>query len=368
MNAFRPTQDFLKHCLMKPKDVPPITTDIKVIGTFNPAAVFYGDSIALIVRVAIAYKHNTQDKVVYLTYEDGVLHFHRLERSRTDTADPRVFISNDSRELTLSSLSYLQLFWLRDVHLPCNEWRLEPSVRIMPAAPTESFGIEDPRCTQIGDRFFITYTSVSRHGPSTSLMTTSNFRKFDRHGVIFPCENKDVVIFPTQAGRRIHALHRPVNRTPFCKPEMWSASSSDGFHWGKHKPLVLDKQHTGLDRVGGGTPPVDVNGRYIALYHSSELPRDGQRVGTYFGSTIEFSLSEENVSVVSSSASPFIYPDQKWEMEGFVPRVVFPTALLVKEQRALIFYGAADENVAVAETDTCSLLASLDAKLTSASL
>lgn len=365
MNVYRPTQDCLKFCLMKPRDVPPIHSDIKVIGTFNPAAIFFDDSIALLVRVAIAYKHNTPDKVVYLTYEDSELQFHWLERSATDTADPRVFISNDSKELTLSSLSYLQLFWLRDVHLPCSEWRLEPSVRIMPSAPTEAFGIEDPRCTKIGDRFFITYTSVSRHGASTSLITTSDFRKFDRCGVIFPCENKDLALFPRHSGRKLYALHRPVNRTPFCKPEMWSASSPDGLHWGSHQPLVLDRLGTDLDRVGGGTPPVDINGRYIALYHSSELPCEGQRVGTYFGSTIEFSITDDGVSVVSTSVNPFIYPDQPWEMEGFVSRVVFPTALLVKEQRALIFYGAADENVAVAETETSSLLASLSGNLTS---
>ena len=45
-------------------------------------------------------------------------------------------------------------------------------------------------------RFYFTYVAVSRHGPATALASTTDFRTFERHGVIFCPENKDVVLFP----------------------------------------------------------------------------------------------------------------------------------------------------------------------------
>src|SRR5690606_8587795 len=38
-------------------------------------------------------------------------------------------------------------------------------VTIRPEGEAEEFGVEDPRITPIGDRFYVTYVAVSRHGP-----------------------------------------------------------------------------------------------------------------------------------------------------------------------------------------------------------
>src|SRR5439155_3619406 len=92
-----------------------------------------------------------------------------------------------------------------------------------PANQYEEFGVEDPRITRIGDTFYITYVAVSRHGVATALASTRDFKSFQRHGIIFSPENKDVVLFPEKISGTYHALHRPAGSAPFTKPEMWMA-------------------------------------------------------------------------------------------------------------------------------------------------
>ena len=123
---------------------------------------------------------------------------------------------------------------------------------LLPDGACEAYGVEDPRITPWGDRYYITYVAVSRHGPATALASTADFCTFERHGVIFCPENKDVTLFPEQIGGAFAALHRPVCATPFTRPEMWIASSPDLLHWGRHRPVSIPSAEWQSGRVGGG--------------------------------------------------------------------------------------------------------------------
>ena len=67
--------------------------------------------------------------------------------------------------------------------------------------------MEDPRITQIGDVYYINYTSVTENGAATSLISTRDFETFERHGIIFAPENKDVTIFP----EKINGMYMAFN-------------------------------------------------------------------------------------------------------------------------------------------------------------
>jgi len=73
------------------------------------------------------------------------------------------------------------------------------------ATAYESFGVEDPRITQLDGVYWITYTAVSHYGIGTALASTTDFKTFERHGIIFPPPNRNVTIFP----RRSAASMRP---------------------------------------------------------------------------------------------------------------------------------------------------------------
>ena len=100
--------------------------------------------------------------------------------------------------------------------------RVEPTVVHAARSHCDEFGVEDPRITRIDDRYYMTYVAVSRHGAATALASTTDFRSFTRHGIIFPPENKDVVLFPDRFRGRYCALHRPTGATPFTAPKCGS--------------------------------------------------------------------------------------------------------------------------------------------------
>jgi hypothetical protein len=90
-------------------------------------------------------------------------------------------------------------------------WTIDPQPTLAPEPdrfPEEVWGIEDPRLTWVPelDQFAIAYTSYSRGGPGVSLALTSDFRRFERYGVVMPPEDKFVEREP---GGRIKMVKNP---------------------------------------------------------------------------------------------------------------------------------------------------------------
>jgi predicted GH43/DUF377 family glycosyl hydrolase len=190
--------------------------------------------------------------------------------------------------------------------------------------------------------------AVSRHGPATALASTADFRTFTRHGVIFCPENKDVVLFPEMIDGTFAALHRPVCGTPFTRPEMWVARSPDLIHWGAHSPLAIAGGEWQSGRVGAGTPPVRVPGGWLAIYHGNRQPTRPGEVGTYYAGAILLDANDP-ARVLKQTAEPFFRPEADFEVNGFVPNVVFPTGVVQDGDSLLVYYGAADAFTAVTE-------------------
>jgi beta-1,2-mannobiose phosphorylase / 1,2-beta-oligomannan phosphorylase len=229
----------------------------------------------------------------------------------------------------------------------------------LPSCELEEFGVEDPRITAIDGRFYFTYVAVSRHGAATALASTTDFCRFDRHGVIFCPENKDVVLFPERIDGEYVALHRPNPATPFCRPEMWVARSLDLLHWGRHECLHGGAMAWEGGRVGAGTPPVRVEDGWIEIYHGNRLPTLPGEVGMY--STGVLLLDPENPAIIRQrTASSVLEPTTAFERRGFVPDVVFPTGVVETGDSYLIYYGAADCCTAVVEFKRDEVLAALE--------
>jgi predicted GH43/DUF377 family glycosyl hydrolase len=82
-----------------------------------------------------------------------------------------------------------------------------------------STGVIQTIITEINDTCYIVFTSVSPLGIAAGMASTKDFRRVERHGLIFAPENKDVLLFPEKINGKYYALHRP---TPKCTgaPEM----------------------------------------------------------------------------------------------------------------------------------------------------
>jgi predicted GH43/DUF377 family glycosyl hydrolase len=333
-----------KTRLLGPADVPASSDQFRVVGAFNPAAVRFGGEAVLMVRAAQLLVEESPGEFLLPRHEAG--HGYVVDRfpvGEIDPLDRRVVRVKATGEARLTSVSHLRVVY-------CGEGRRVErlGVALHPEAEYEEFGMEDPRITPIEGRYYITYVAVSRHGAATALASTADFQTFERHGLIFPPENKDVMLFPEQIGGQFVALHRPVCAIPFTGPEMWLARSPDLVHWGRHAPLYRGHMAWESGRVGGGAPPVRTERGWLALYHGNMRPTRIGHVGAYCGGAMLLD-GDDPSRIVQIASAPVIEPTERYEREGFVPDVVFPTGVVERGDRILVYYGAADACTAVGE-------------------
>ncbi|MEM1354158.1 MAG: glycoside hydrolase family 130 protein [Planctomycetota bacterium] len=330
--------------LLKPGDLPPSDQAMRVVGVCNPAAQTFGDGVALVARVVEQPVEQRPGQFPSPRYADGSLVTDWLDAEDCDSSDPRLYVGRRSGVVRLRFVSHLRVFLSED-GTAIDE--ATPAAMLIPQGPYESFGIEDPRITKIGATYYITYVGVSPHGVCTRMMSTTDFVQFHRHGTIFCPDNKDVVLFPEKVLGEYVALHRPMPSMRFSPPQVWLARSPDLLHWGNHQPLLGgDGAADAIDRVGGGTPPIRTDRGWLTLYHASDKKHGEQGVGVYTASAMI--LDEDHpAKIVARSRGPVMQPEEMFERQGFVDNVVFPTAMLRRDGMLFVYYGAADENLAV---------------------
>jgi beta-1,2-mannobiose phosphorylase / 1,2-beta-oligomannan phosphorylase len=352
--------------LLRPQDVPASRDDFEVVGVFNPGAVRVGDEVVLLVRVAERPRGRRPGFTGLPRWGPaGGLTIDWVPDAELEPVDPRVVRRKADGLVRLTFTSHLRV-------VRCGGGRAVQEVTgvtFRPQEEVEEFGVEDPRITPLDGRFYFTYVAVSRHGPATALASTADFRTFERHGVAFCPENKDVVLFPQRTGGTYAALHRPVCGTPFTRPEIWVARSPDLTHWGTHAPLGVPGGEWQSGRVGAGPPPVRVPGGWLAIYHGNRHPTRAGEVGTYYGGALLLD-PDDPARVLRWTAEPFFRPEADFEVAGFVPNVVFPTGVVQDQGSLLVYYGAADAVTAVAEYALGELLGAMtdaDCRLTAGS-
>lgn len=341
--------------LLRPDDLKPLRDDFKVIGVFNPGVVKIDNEIVMLARVAEApAEHRPGFVGLPRRAPDGDMVVDWVPEPDLERADPRVVRCRSDNLLRLTSISHLRVFRSRDEQ--GMDWTTGPS--LLPGSPMEEFGLEDPRITEIDGRFRITCVVVSRFGVATTLISTNDFATFERHGIIFYPENKDVVLFPHKVQGQYVSLHRPNPRAHLSRPQIWVARSPNLLHWGQHRPLNVGGAGWESDRVGAGTPPIALDEGWLEIYHGCQCAQSKGGVGVYSAGALLLDHNDP-ARILRRSEGPIMQPTADFERVGFVPNVVFPTALIDRGDTLQVYYGAADTSIGVTEFSRDELLAAL---------
>ena len=343
------------ECLVRPRDLEPSSENLEVIGTFNPGAVRIGDDVMLLVRVSETPKQKQPSYLALPQYDaEGNLSITQMSKDELILADPRLGVSKSTRLARLRFVSHL-----RTIRLKCG--RAAESMegpRFEPRGEYESFGVEDPRISSIDGRYYSTYVAVSEHGAATALASTADFKTWQRHGLVFVPENKDVVLFPEKIGGRYVALHRPNPSLWFSPPEMWISRSDDLMHWGEHRQFFGGHSDWSCGRIGAGTPPVRTDRGWLTIYHGNNKVPGSEEVGVYFGAALLLDLMHPE-RIIAHSNGPILAPEADFETAGFLNNIIFPTGLVEYDDMFLIYYGAADTNCGVVGVRRDELMATL---------
>ncbi|WP_263409512.1 glycoside hydrolase family 130 protein [Terriglobus tenax] len=229
-------------------------------------------------------------------------------------------------------------------------WRIdaEPTLMANPREnPEEIWGIEDPRITYVPEleKYAVAFTSFARGGPGVSLALTTDFRSFERLGVIMPPEDKDAALLPRKVGGLWALIHRPM--TSFGA-HMWISYSPDLRHWGSHK-IMLEARRGGwwdANKIGLCSPPIETDKGWLVLYHGVRTTASGSiyRLGLAL-----FDLEKPDICLQRGDSWMF-GPEAPYERGGDVKDVVFPCGQTIDHDGDTIrlYYGAGDSCVALA--------------------
>lgn len=346
MNVIR----HIENPLITPKDIKPSRPDMEVIGAFNCGVTQYNNETILLIRVAEKYKSPSESIVgvpVYdTTQKKVVIKLFDKRNSSIDFNDPRFVKTKDM--LYLTSMSHLRLARSKDGV----KFIIDEKPWLAPSHYYESFGVEDPRITQIGDEYYINYSAISQSGVVTCLAVTKDFITYEKKGIIFLADNKDVVIFPQKINGVYYAINRPVSAY-FQRPEMWIATSKDLESFGNHQLLCSLREDRFDDtRIGASCVPILTEKGWIEIYHGAS--KDNQyKLGILL-------LDKDDPSkILYRSEKPWIESEMDYEKNGFMPNVIFPCGLTIEQDIVNLYYGNCDENICLLTFSLSELLKSI---------
>ena len=221
---------------------------------------------------------------------------------------------------------------------------------LMPADHKECFeyvewGIEDPRITPVGDRYYIAYTGYSQYQPLVILAETKDFTDITIHGPISLPSNKDCSLFPEKIDGYYWKVDRPSAGN---RKDIWISKSPDLIHWGMPRILMQPLPGTWeTDKIGSSSNPLKTEDGWLMLYHGvREFPASSiYKIGAVL-------LDLEKPWIVKGRTSePIIAPDHQYERTGDVMNVVFSNGWISEPDGEIkIYYSGADSNVCLAVT------------------
>ncbi len=270
-------------------------------GTFNPAVVLYNGKFVMLYR---AQDKNGTSRLGYAASSDG-LHFTR-----------------------------------------------RPEPVLSPETDYEKDGgVEDPRLVKFGDMYYLTYTGYNKKDAQLCLATSRDLVHWERKGVILPAYKGNWNVGWTKSGAIVsekiqgkywmYFLGTSADKTD----QMGLAYSTDLIHWAEATQTpVLPRRPGQFDSrvVEPGPPPIITKDGIVLIYNAA----DDKLV--YRTAVAVFDRNDPS-KLLSRSDKPIFAPEKDWEKVGQVPNVVFVEGMVHQGSRYLLYYGAADKYIGVAE-------------------
>lgn len=346
---------FSNNPFITPSDIKPLHQGFEVVGTFNAGVAVYKEEILLLLRVA-ERPISEEDNVIKIPVYDSLkksVNIYSFDRQNHlyDFEDPRMIRKKDKLDsfVYLTSLSYIRIARSKDGH----QFTIDDKAFLYPFNDYQTYGIEDARCTKIGDDYYINFSSVSPVGVCDSLVRTKDFNAYEDLGNIFAPENKDVLIFPEKINGKYYALHRPSLKS-IGNYDIWIASSPDLQNWGNHEHLLSVREDSWESgRIGGGLVPIKTDQGWLVIYHGA-TPEHRYCMGAAL-----LDLDDPTI-VLKRSKKPIMEPDASYEKNGFFGDVVFGCGGIVEGDQLTMYYGVADTSMAGCTLSIQAVLRQLD--------
>jgi predicted GH43/DUF377 family glycosyl hydrolase len=293
------------------------------VAVFNPSMIVNGDEILVYARIVLGY----------YTYASAVA---EIRMSMEDLFDS---ISHYSAELV-----------------------------IYPSWKYDIWGVEDPRVVEVNGKLFLTYCGrtvsyfdphvrVERTVPITAVREKEGWRKLCVHR--FPedirryvVSDKDAFLVNSKNGLKL--FHRPHMRD---EKFYLTVSDVDVICEGCEESVIRNtriilNQAKFEEKIGWGTPPVEVEKEYLFLLHGLERESKAYKV---------FALTmNSDLEITAITPYYIMEPRAIYEVFGDRPFVVFPCGSQIVDDKLIVSYGSADFAIGFCEIDLSELMSILD--------
>ena len=206
--------------------------------------------------------------------------------------------------------------------------------------PQEARGPEDPRITWMDEKFYMLYTGYGGRFDGDyriCLATSSNLIHWERQGVMLDEPNKDAALLPEKVNGRYMMFHRRA-------PDIWGAFSENLKDWEDHQHIMSpipgsDWEET---KIGLSGPPLKTDQGWVIIYHGvGGSPRK-------YSQGIALLDLDDPTRVIARQAQPILEPELDWEVNGFVPNVVFSCGQVILGDQLYVYYAGADTAIGLA--------------------
>lgn len=243
-------------------------------------------------------------------------------------------------------------------------------------APSESWdqaGCEDPRVVFFEGQYVIFYTALGGYpfnggNIKVAVALSRDLKKIDEKHLVTPFNAKAMTLFPKRINGKITAIVTTHTDEPPAKiaivqcnklEELWDSAFWEAWH--AHLPEhALNPLRHDSDHAEVGAPPILTKDGWLLLYsYTQNYFGGGDRVFGIEGILLD---KKDPRSIVGRTKGPILAPEETYERFGITENVVFPSgALLQKNGRLDIYYGAADSVCASASLYLPDLLDSMTA-------
>jgi predicted GH43/DUF377 family glycosyl hydrolase len=242
---------------------------------------------------------------------------------------------------------------------------------IIPDEPWEKYGCEDPRVTYFEGRYAILYTALGGmpFGPGNikvAMALSKDLETIDEKHLVTPFNAKAAALFPERVGGKVTMMLTAHTDEPPSKIAIAQANSIEEFwdlsFWEKwHADInahTINPLRFPQDHVEVGSPPIKTKEGWLVFYsYIQNYFGGGERV---FGIEAMLLDLKDPTKIIGATHGPIMVPEETYEKYGMVPDIVFPSgALLQKNGRLDIYYGAADTVCARASLNLDDLLNAL---------
>ncbi len=243
---------------------------------------------------------------------------------------------------------------------------------IVPEHEWEQYGCEDPRTTKFEGKFYTFYTALSHfpfraEGIHVAVAVGEDIDTVAEKHLVTPFNAKAMMLFPERIGGKITALLTANTDLPPKPSTIALAQCTDmeefysERYWGDWYAHLDEHALQGLKRDSGdhielGAAPLKTKYGWLILYsHIQNYGKPDQ----VFGIEAMMLDLQNPQRIIGRTPGPILVPETRYEKEGQVRDIVFPSGAFIEDDIVHLYYGGADTVCAKATFSFDALVATM---------